>query len=51
MGITAGRAEPTGIDYAVGSLVAGIALSRSVGEGSYRNGRGSGNGYLSIRGQ
>ena len=44
------RTGMLGADYAVGSLVAGIALSRSVGEGSYRNGRGSGKVKSSVTG-
>ena len=44
------RTGMLGADYAVGSLVAGVALSRSVGEGSYRNGRGSGKVKSSVTG-
>ena len=44
------RTGMLGADYAVGSLVAGVVLSRSVGEGSYRNGRGSGKVKSSVTG-
>ena len=44
------RTGMLGADYAVGGLVGGVALSRSVGEGSYRNGRGSGKVKSSVTG-